>query len=984
MSSGNKSLVYSGGKGTNKNKSQQHGKSDHHSKTTDSAKHDKGQSNKDQTKHAQIIDTRSGGIEDPVLKEQIKQAIEVTRRSEDEVIMALHDSDWDFDRAVNDLLEGVSTEWEVKKKKPRQPSGSKQSADPSVDHDESGGGDWDERRNQRSGGPPRLRGRANHDNRGWRGRENKENERNMEDNVREGGGGYGGGRRGRGGSGRSGRGGRGGGRGLGPRAYASRGDTASSSGAHSFNRPIDTWTGSEEQQQSNQESKIASDPWNNLEPAEDWDNEEYTGSLADTKVFTPSTSTNDQSSDETKNSSDTSALTTVQSGNIGGLPQEELAKLSDGSGMQSQQTAMIQPQSQQSQQSSVTQQQTLGMPTSMQLSQQSSTLTAAQSQYLTQLTQQSSENYKGTGQPAFSSMTISNLPQRQVKQRPRAPPPSKIPSSAVEMPGDTVNSGIGLLDVQFGALEFGNDTTSVDATNADKYNSSSTNISGIDVSSNVVAASAVTNSTTTSSNTLDIDTAQQSGSYNTSSQMIASPNNTGVNYGNNTGTTSATYQSQKTSYQTSNNAPSSYNAYSSSTGGQSVVQSSYSTSTGGNTNSYTPTTPVTQTGYSATSSYPQSNASTFSQASPSASSSTGASGYNQTTTTNQVYQSSSGFVPATTGQYQVPQSTNPGANNNNTGGYQTTSYQGSSSFQSTPQVYQPSVTTFTSPITQASSSAYQSAAHSVYGSVYSTYNNQSQVTSHNHAKLNSGSGKDSQYDNTATTSTGSLATTSAPSLGLSSASVNSSQTKVTSSNVVPKSTSSGSTATGAGGSGSITGASSAGGAASNMTPMLGHQYIVGQSMPYAAFQQPMYSYEDLQLMQQRIPHMPTTGYYDAALGYQTTAPATSLGGGRNDALSGVQGVQGVQGAYTSMSDGRFARNDSNASPVPSTMSQQTATQHQQPMLNAPLPPGYAYFYGAGIMPPGSFQYSGPAIYPVRILLKLYNIFGAFHANLFYQ
>lgn len=30
------------------------------------------------------------------------------------------------------------------------------------------------------------------------------------------------------------------------------------------------------------------DAWNNLEPAEDWDNEEYTGSLADTKVFTPS------------------------------------------------------------------------------------------------------------------------------------------------------------------------------------------------------------------------------------------------------------------------------------------------------------------------------------------------------------------------------------------------------------------------------------------------------------------------------------------------------------------------------------------------------------------------------------------------------------------------------------------------------------------------------------------------------------------------
>ena len=32
------------------------------------------------------------------------------------------------------------------------------------------------------------------------------------------------------------------------------------------------------------------DAWNNLDSAEDWDNEEYTGSLADTKVFTPSTS----------------------------------------------------------------------------------------------------------------------------------------------------------------------------------------------------------------------------------------------------------------------------------------------------------------------------------------------------------------------------------------------------------------------------------------------------------------------------------------------------------------------------------------------------------------------------------------------------------------------------------------------------------------------------------------------------------------------
>lgn len=66
---------------------------------------------------------------------------------------------------------------------------------------------------------------------------------------------------------------------------------------------------------------------------------------------------------------------------------------------------------------------------------------------------------------------------------------------------------------------------------------------------------------------------------------------------------------------------------------------------------------------------------------------------------------------------------------------------------------------------------------------------------------------------------------------------------------VPKSTSSG-VVTGSSGTGNMTG----GGAAGSMTPMLSHQYIMGQGVPYA-FQQPMYSYEDLQLMQQRIPHM---------------------------------------------------------------------------------------------------------------------------------
>uniref|UniRef100_UPI003AAEA4E9 ubiquitin-associated protein 2-like isoform X1 n=1 Tax=Centroberyx gerrardi TaxID=166262 RepID=UPI003AAEA4E9 len=52
---------------------------------------------------------------------------------------------------------------------------------------------------------------------------------------------------------------------------------------------------------------------------------------------------------------------------------------------------------------------------------------------------------------------ISEPPQRQIKtQRRRVPPPSKIPSSAVEMPGSTDISG---LNVQFGALDFGSEAS---------------------------------------------------------------------------------------------------------------------------------------------------------------------------------------------------------------------------------------------------------------------------------------------------------------------------------------------------------------------------------------------------------------------------------------------------------------------------------------------------------------------------------------------
>lgn len=124
------------------------------------------------------------------------------------------------------------------------------------------------------------------------------------------------------------------------------------------------------------------------------------------------------------------------------------------------------------------------------------------------------------------------------------------------------------------------------------------------------------------------------------------------------------------------------------------------------------------------------------------------------------------------------------------------------------------------------------------------------------------------------------------------------------------------------------------------------QYIQTPGMPF--YQPQVYSYEDVQMLQQRVSHMP--GYYD--INYQ--APTSLSTGGVRDANLGSM-------AYSTMSDARFTRTDNNSSPVsnvPSTMSQQTGSGG--PMLNLP----YAYFYPNNAMMPGGYQFSTPAIYTV--------------------
>uniref|UniRef100_T1PEA2 Protein lingerer n=1 Tax=Musca domestica TaxID=7370 RepID=T1PEA2_MUSDO len=264
----------------------------------------------------------------------------------------------------------------------------------------------------------------------------------------------------------------------------------------------------------------------------------------------------------------------------------------------------------------------------------------------------------------------------------------------------------------------------------------------------------------------------------------------------------------------------------------------------------------------------------------------------------------------------------------------------------------------------SSSNAINSNSGTSVNSVSSGVNSNNAVTNTNNNANNSSSNSSSA--NNATSNVVSQSAGGSSGVGGVSGVVNSSSN---SSNNVNANSSSGATASGVSGSTSaavaaasssgvssatnktgsgVTGSSggaptggSGGGAGSGMVPniQMVSQYIQ-TSLPY--YQQPVYSYEDLQMMQQRVPHV--QGYYD--LNYTPT----SLGAGR-DNLGSV--------AYSTMTDGRFTRTDNNSSPVSnvsSTMSQQAGSSG--PMLNVP----YAYFYGGNVMP-GSFQYGTPAIYP---------------------
>lgn len=953
-----------------------------------------------------------------------------------------------------------------------------------------------------------MRGRGSSDSRGWRGRENKENEKNLQE---EGGREQGPPRRGgsgrmMNGPGRSGRGGRGGR--SGPRTFQSR----EKGGGPGFPRAIDTWNPQGDAEPADAPTNgpdNGGENWGDFPSPEDWDNEEYTGSLADTKVFTPSANVSSQPG--------VSQVAVAQSGLEArhDAPIADLATAASvlpsvpvGSGSLDAAASMLP--------AALT---ATGM-TAAQSAQASKSLTPAQTQYFASLgtenlkaivgagagsgttngtkeassylsvvnsgvyqsnnatTYQSTPAYTATtvsyststyGTPVASSTTpsyssqikgnTSSSPQQQTQQqqlqqaqqpqqslqsqarpktqRTRLPPPSKIPSSAVEMPGDTTSTGSSFIDVQFG-VDFGTDANSFEfssnntaASDVSGKFQSAASVGGLE--SSHVGPSSVGVQLDLSSMSLKGPSSQQqqtqgqqqqqvamhqqqsaaqvldgystSSSSQSSSVTAGQPLNASVQHVQHskdlslqTNSLSSISHSQKLSGTDSMTFPKQVPEHKPS---QAAVTTSYTQGRSGGGVSNTSSTPLdlvkSESSSTASLSYPNSSnssnnpssyqssyqkpssvyQSSTNYSSSAVSSGTGGStGYSQgggssagsqyqanQQSQNSGYSSSqSGYsgqataFPSSAGQ---PPSTSysqtSGNTNSSSSSYHQT--QGTSGYQSTsyPSMSQPS----SSSSAYQSSQQYQSAQQQSYsassGSTnYNTATGNSAASQYQNSygsngpvttatalhgassassKLGSGMGstnKDSQYDvpspaggssslGTGSAQGGSSVTPSSLGLVSSSGQVtsNAASTKVTSSTAgVPPA-------------------------------MLGqHQYIMGQQgMPFYNVQQPIYGFDDYQhqLMQSRVPMQTASGFYDMS----------TLAAGRESGMTSV--------AY-SVSDARFARTDNNSSPVPSTLSQQNPSQaHQQPMLNQTLPPGYAYFYGTGVVP-GSFQYGTPALY----------------------
>ncbi|XP_030387974.1 protein lingerer isoform X2 [Scaptodrosophila lebanonensis] len=1086
------------------------------------------------TEQLRIAQITNSTTEDPQINEKVTLLLTMTQRSEEEVCCALNECDYDLEAAANFLIEilpqGAFAKYEKKRKNKA-----------ATNSDGAGGdGDWadgnanaDKREKSRNRSSNRG-GRGGTDSRGWRGREARENERN----TRESRGGAGGGERGddrandnyrggqrNGGGGRSstggGRGGgfssrsgRGGGRmgtrggGRGERGYGSRNNT------NDDHHEVELWDNTIAQNAEKQQ-QTHDDAWG------DWNNEEYEGSLKDSKVFTTSNLATQTAASVVSAGVGTSELSappglenhlgTSVLGSTAHLQGSHLNALvgnavtssttddnssgATGGGLSSSATTPMlqysaavsnpppQLQSVGTQSNNAASTALSSSPfgatdtfssaasaaaTLVQQAQQqqaqapikaSATLSAEQSQYFNSLSSQSGapgatqqsavsgyaqnaafgQNSSSVGQyPASYANVFASAPgstvtsasdqsqlvgsggqQPQVRRaRVKLPPPSKIPSSAVEMPGDNAMNNIGYLDVQFGGLDFGTDD-SFDAL-PEKFNAAVTidnqqqqqqqqdDYQSKSAQQQSALAAGLQNSQILQGDGLS------AGGYATRSAAQQQSGSTGVSAGSNaldqlskndpygqTSSGSSAAAAYQNAYQTSaaskaNNAyqTSGQGGYSSSSYAnvQSSVANSYQPQSYGSyqpnaVNSYQQQQQQQQTvggaqnatgsvsgSGNATQNIPVGSSGTQNSTSANASSAYLTSGYSTPQSAYQSSQSvygstglsnSSGFAGSTSnsssqyGNFSASAKLKDAATAAGAAHYDSVSTSSgvSSSSGSTGNGASGAVSGAAGANTSAVSntnnnnvSASSSASNVASGNNSSVTGNQSSSSIPGVSSGVAGSASNNSssagvggvgVNNNGGSAVASVAQTAAGTAAVlaSLTNKNSSSSNSSGSGVTTGSAGAGS-GTGTGGAGSGGGSGSGGLVPTNIQMV--SQYIQ-TGLPY--YQQPVYSYEELQMMQQRVPHV--QGYYD--LNYTPT----SLGAGR-DNLGSV--------AYSTMTDGRFARTDNNSSPVSnvsSTMSQQAGSS--APMLNVP----YAYFYGGNVMP-GGFQYGTPAIYPQQI------------------
>ncbi|XP_077288803.1 protein lingerer-like isoform X3 [Arctopsyche grandis] len=860
-----------------------------------------------------------GGEESGRMQHYVSVLIEMTCRSEEEVCSALHDCDNDLNKACEMLLEGkdqIQGQWQTneKKKKKSSNTGNAVPIVAGIDRDVE---DWNSPGDKsgtttQSGGPgtgtqsaprehrPPSRGRSS--GRPYRGR-GGESHVTGEDGEMVG----------RGGGPRRGPMGRGGGRGGG------RGSSRGGRGSRPPRAPRHPQQGDQcwDITPNTGQQDAQMDGWGDAFPSpEDWDNEEWSGSLADTKVFTPSSATSadvapvsnvsELSSTQINSVSDQS---TIHNSSLNSLQQDttDYSKQSSNAVLGTETSASSSP----SLPPSIPQDPAIYAYTnsSHHLPKAQSpvainvtgTLSAAQSQYLSQLTQKSealkqervmlNPQVYNSNYGVYGASELTN--QRKPVQRARVPPPSKIPSSAVEMPGDLGSSSIGILDVQFGALDLASETipfltdnvsstVSNSVSNADKYNTvpsaldhslSDSGNGSVSVQQNVSLDSHQSSNTSSS---LTNDVSAYSNNTPRSNQMLTSDSlsaavsehstaGAGAQYGSGASRATPNVSTQHVQQLTTvAGLESQLTGKSSGVSDLSSQQSTYSTYPGQAT-PYGVSQPTKQTYHPTHHGYP---ANPYSQVNSSGTSFTAASSI----------ASANAYAPTNTlNQYQHTQPLN--------------TYQNSSSV-----------------------SVYGNSLYTASSVPYNSYQTNNKITSNV---------KDSQYDNAVTSANNSLAN-SQSTQSSSKISTTSGKSSVSSSTSVMNSGSAG---------------------AGHVNTVMG-QYMIGQP-----FFQPAYTYEELQLMQQRLPHhLVNPGYYDV-----------SYGGGGGGAGAGTRDTP--LASFASLGSGAEARFGRAEAPSPQAVAAGGAGAGAAQPPQAGMAP-YAYYYSSNMLP-GSFQpYSTQPLYPI--------------------